>query len=69
MTSEQAKQLKVGTRVSIQRKGRPGPNLGTVVQIASEVRIKWDSYIWNGQEDGNERASYDRSMMDRIELA
>jgi hypothetical protein len=67
MTREQALQLKVGDRVSIQRKGRPSPNLGTVYQIASEIRIQWDSYMWNGQEDGNERVSYNAGLMDRIE--
>lgn len=69
MTREQALQLKVGDRVCIQRKGRPSQNLGTVVEIASGVSIQWDSYIWNGEEDGDERRSYDPGLMDRIWLA
>jgi hypothetical protein len=69
MTRDQALSLKVGDRVSIQRAGRPSPNLGTVCQIASEVRIQWDSYIWNGEEDGDERRSYDAGLMDRIQIA
>ena len=70
MTREQALELKVGDRVAIQRKGRPTPNLGTVAQVGGfELRIQWDSYLWNGQEDGNERASYQPAMMDRVERA
>ncbi len=69
MTREQAIELKVGDRVAIQRKGRPSPNLGTVCQIASEVRIKWDSYIWNGARYRPPRSSYDPGLMDRISRA
>ena len=69
MTQDQANTLKISDRVQIHRKGRPSPNLGTVVQIASEIRIQWDSYIWNGEQDGDERTSYAPGQMSRIDRA
>jgi hypothetical protein len=69
MTEEQANNLKVGDRVSIQRRKFPVLHYGTVVQAAGHsVGIQWESFIQNGEEYGDGLEYKQPEFMARVNL-